>query len=97
VIEEIDRPLGEGKHIAVTVAEEQERLSPQHAADQLGFSRQHIVRLINASELEAQKAPRIQLLTDPAQNGTRVRGAPRTRSRAIRRILAIARRTGRPA
>ena len=32
VIEEIDRLLGEGKHIAVTVAEEQELLSPQHAA-----------------------------------------------------------------
>lgn len=57
VIEEIDRLPGEGKHIAVTVAEEQELLSPQHAADRLGFSRQHVVRLINAGELEAQKLP----------------------------------------
>jgi len=39
----------------MTVAEEQERLSSHHAADQLGFCRQHIVRLINARELEAQK------------------------------------------
>lgn len=42
---------GEGKHIAVTVAEEQELLSPQQAADRLGFSRQHVVRLINAQAL----------------------------------------------
>lgn len=55
VVEEIERLLGEGNHIAVTVAEEQERLSPQQAADRLGFSRQHVVRLINAGELEARK------------------------------------------
>jgi excisionase family DNA binding protein len=57
VVEEIERLLGEGKHIAVTVAEEQELLSPQQAADRLGFSRQHVVRLINAGELEARKLP----------------------------------------
>lgn len=57
VVEEIERLLGEGKRIAVTVAEEQELLSPQRAADRLGFSRQHVVRLIEAGELEARKLP----------------------------------------
>ena len=55
VTDEIDRLLGEGKRIAVTVAEEQELLSPQQAADRLGFSRQHVVRLIGYGELQAQK------------------------------------------
>lgn len=57
VTSEIDRLLGEGKRIAVTVAEEQELLSPQQAADRLGFSRQHVVRLIGYGELKAQKLP----------------------------------------
>jgi excisionase family DNA binding protein len=57
VAEEIDRLLGEGKRIAVTVAEEQEALSPQQAADRLGFSRQHVVRLIGYGELPAEKLP----------------------------------------
>lgn len=55
VVEEIERLLGEGKHIVVTVAEEQELLSLQQVAARLGFSRQHVVRLINASELEARR------------------------------------------
>lgn len=55
VVEEIERLLGEGKRIAVTVVEEQELLSPQQAAGRLGFSRQHVVRLIAAGELEARK------------------------------------------
>jgi excisionase family DNA binding protein len=57
VTEEIGRLLGEGKRIAVTVAEEQELLSPQQAADRLGFSRQHVVRLIGYGELPAEKLP----------------------------------------
>ena len=57
VTNEIDRLLGEGKRIAVTVAEEQELLSPQQVADRLGFSRQHVVRLIGYGELQAQKLP----------------------------------------
>ena len=57
VAEEIDRLLGEGKRIAVTVAEEKEFLSPQQAADRLGFSRQHVVRLIGYGELPAEKLP----------------------------------------
>jgi excisionase family DNA binding protein len=57
VAEEIDRMLGEGKHIAVTLAEERELLSPQQAADRLGFSRQHVVRLIGYGDLQAHKLP----------------------------------------
>lgn len=57
VTEEIQRLLDDGKTVAVTVAEESEQLSPQDAADRLGFSRQHVVRLINARELEAHKLP----------------------------------------
>lgn len=57
VAEEIDRMLGEGKHIAVTLAEEQELLSPQQAANRLGFSRQHVVRLIGYGDLRAHKLP----------------------------------------
>ena len=57
VTDEIDRMLGEGKHIAVTVAEEQELLSPQQAADRLGFSRQHVVRLIGYGDRQADKLP----------------------------------------
>lgn len=57
VTEEIDRLLSEGKSITVTVAEEQELLSPQQAAERLGFSRQHVVRLINAGEIGARKLP----------------------------------------
>jgi excisionase family DNA binding protein len=57
VVEEIERLLDEGKCVAVTIAEEQELLSPQQAADRLGFSRQQVVRLINAGELEARKLP----------------------------------------
>lgn len=55
VTEEIDRLLGEGKRLAVTVAEEQEFLSPRQVADRLGFSRQHVVRLIGYGELPAEK------------------------------------------
>ncbi len=47
----------EGKRVAVTLAEEQELLSPQQAADRLGFSHQHIVRLIGYGHLQAHKPP----------------------------------------
>jgi excisionase family DNA binding protein len=57
VTEEIERMLGEGKRVAVTLAEEQELLSPQQAADRLGFSRQHVVRLIGYGDLQAHKLP----------------------------------------
>jgi excisionase family DNA binding protein len=55
VTSEIERLLGEGKHITVTVAEEQEVLSPQQAAERLGFSRQHVMRLIGCGELNGEQ------------------------------------------
>jgi excisionase family DNA binding protein len=55
VTEEIDRLLSKGKRIAVTVAEEREFLSPQQVADRLGFSRQHVVRLIGYGDLPGEK------------------------------------------
>jgi excisionase family DNA binding protein len=57
VAEEIEHLLAQGKHLAVTVAEEDELLSPQQVATRLGFSRQHVVRLIGYGELEGQKLP----------------------------------------
>jgi excisionase family DNA binding protein len=49
------RLLAKGKRLAVTVAEEKEFLSPQQVADRLGFSRQHVVRLIGYGDLPAEK------------------------------------------
>ena len=57
VADEIERLLDEGKHVAVTIAEEQEELSPQQVARRLGFSRQHVVRLIGYGDIEARKLP----------------------------------------
>jgi excisionase family DNA binding protein len=54
---EIDKLLSEGKRVAVTVAEEQELLSPKQAARRLGFSRQHVKRLIDYGVLEARQPP----------------------------------------
>ena len=47
--------LAEGKRLAVTVAEERELLSPREAAERLGFSAQHVVRLIEYGDLPAEK------------------------------------------
>lgn len=49
--------LEQGKRVAVTIAEEDEQLSPAEAGQRLGFSRQHVVRLIEAEELEAERMP----------------------------------------
>jgi excisionase family DNA binding protein len=57
VAEEVDKLLREGKQVAVTVAEEQELLSPQQAGQRLGISRQHVRRLIDYGELEARQLP----------------------------------------
>lgn len=51
----IDKLLREGKRVAVTIAEEQELLSPQQAARRLGFSRRHVTRLIDYGVLEARQ------------------------------------------
>jgi excisionase family DNA binding protein len=53
----IEGLLDSDKAITVTVADEDSMLSPQHAADRLGFSRQHVRRLIEAGELQAQQLP----------------------------------------
>lgn len=57
VKEAIEGLLDSDKAITVTVADEDSMLSPQQAADRLGFSRQHVRRLIEAGELQAQQLP----------------------------------------
>lgn len=57
VQEAIEGLLDADKTIAVTVVDENAMLSPQAAADRLGFSRQHVRRLIEAGELEASQLP----------------------------------------
>jgi excisionase family DNA binding protein len=57
VAAEIQRLLDDGKSVSVTVAVDDEVLSPQQAAERLGFSRQHVVRLIGGGVLEAEKMP----------------------------------------
>lgn len=54
---EIERLLAEGHSVAVTVANERDELTPQQAADRLGFSRQHVRRLVDAGEIEASQLP----------------------------------------
>ena len=56
----IDTPAGTpapADTVHLIVAEDEEVLSPQAVADRLGFSRQHVVRLIQAGELPAEKLP----------------------------------------
>ena len=55
--EAIDELLAGDTPIAVTVAEESTMISPQQAAERLGFSRQHVRRLIEARELEGERLP----------------------------------------
>ncbi len=54
----IEAMLEDGKTLAITVAEEHEMLSPNAAAERLGFSRQHVRRLLDAGELVGQQLPR---------------------------------------
>lgn len=54
----IEEMLREGKTLSVTVAESGELLSPQAAAARLGFSRQHVRRLVDAGELTGEQLPR---------------------------------------
>lgn len=53
----IEELLDGGKSLAITVAEEDELLSPNAAAERLGFSRQHVRRLVDAGELVGQQMP----------------------------------------
>lgn len=54
---ELEGLLAAGKHLSVTVAEASELLSPREAAARLGFSRQHVRRLVDAGELEGRQMP----------------------------------------
>lgn len=49
--------LADGRSVAVTVAEDDELLSPSAAAARLGFSRPHVRRLLDAGELSGQRMP----------------------------------------
>lgn len=49
--------LDSGKEVSVIVLDRDELLSPQKAGELLGFSRQHVRRLIDAGELEAVQLP----------------------------------------
>lgn len=51
------RVAGRDGPVAVTFAGEDELVSPREAGDRLGFSRQHVTRLIEAGELPAQQMP----------------------------------------
>lgn len=53
----IEELLDADKTIAVTVVDEDATLSAREAADRLGFSRQHVRRLIEAGELEGAQLP----------------------------------------
>lgn len=57
VAEEVNRLLHQGTRVTVNIAGEKELLSPQQAATWLGFSRQHVVRLIGYGEIPAEKLP----------------------------------------
>jgi hypothetical protein len=57
VTDEIERLLHQGKRVTVHIAGEKELLSPQQTATWLGFSRQHVVRLIGYGQLQAEKLP----------------------------------------
>ena len=46
-----------GADVAITVVDEQEEISPQEAGERLGFSRQHVYRLIDAGVLDAHQLP----------------------------------------
>jgi excisionase family DNA binding protein len=51
----LEHLLEDGKQLSVTVAEADELLSPQAVAARLGFSRQHVRRLVDAGELEGRQ------------------------------------------
>lgn len=57
LLEAVSVLLRQGKRVAITVSDGDERLSPQQAAVRLGFSRQHVRRLIEAGVLEAERLP----------------------------------------
>lgn len=52
---ELHARLDRGESVAVTIGEQDETLSPAEAGRRLGFSRQHVVRLVEAGELHGER------------------------------------------
>ncbi|MGH3048855.1 MAG: helix-turn-helix domain-containing protein [Gaiellaceae bacterium] len=57
-----------GREVSVIVLDRDELLSPQKVGELLGFSRQHVRRLIDAGELEAVQLPRSSHWKVPARS-----------------------------
>lgn len=57
IAEAVQGLIDAGKDVSVIVLDRDELLSPQKAAELLGFSRQHVRRLIDAGELDAVQLP----------------------------------------
>lgn len=68
IAEAVDELIDAGKDVSVIVLDRDEPLSPQKAAELLGFSRQHARRLIDAGELEAVRLPRSSHWKVPARS-----------------------------
>lgn len=60
--------LDAGREVSVIVLDRDELLSPQKVGELLGFSRQHVRRLIDAGELEAVRLPRSSHWKVPARS-----------------------------
>jgi excisionase family DNA binding protein len=54
LVEEVRR-AGRDERLTITIAAQDEHVSPREAGERLGFSRQHVVRLIEAGELAGEK------------------------------------------
>jgi excisionase family DNA binding protein len=88
---EIDRLLAEGKRVSVTITEEHEQLSPREASERLGFSRQHVQRLIAAGELAPEQMPGLRYWKVPLDSLT---AFEQRRDRARRRFADLSRELG---
>ena len=49
------RRAGRDERLTITITAQEEHVSPREAGERLGFSRQHVVRLIEAGELAGEK------------------------------------------
>ena len=90
--------LGEGKRVAVTLAEEQELLSPQQAADRLGFlppARRAAHRIWRPSGAQAARLRVTGRFR--SRVGARLRGGARAGRSARRRVVTRTRRARRTA
>jgi len=54
---DVERILAEGRRVTAAGAKKRGLLSPQQVAERLGLSREQVVRLINAGEIEAMRTP----------------------------------------